>query len=106
MLLFASSVCLETINLNRNAYSVLSTSDKHNFKIQDNAMWYLHSSIGGGEGGGKKGDIFTKKNPFNKMFWSKQTSSYGKKATSMRPFLKNGFKWKIWKVIRHDKEIH
>lgn len=98
---FASSVYLETSNLNRNTYSVLLISDKYNFKIQDNAMWYLHSSTGG-----KKDDTFTNKIPFHKMFWSKQTSSYGKEATSMRPFLKNGFKWEIWKVIRHDKEIH
>lgn len=63
IMFFTSSVYLETSNLNRNTYSVLLISDKYNFKIQDNAMWYLHSSTGG-----KKDDTFTNKIPFHKMF--------------------------------------
>lgn len=41
ILSFASLVCSETINWNRNTYNVLPILCTQNFKICDNALWYL-----------------------------------------------------------------
>lgn len=75
ILSFASLVCSETINWNRNTYNVLPILYTQNFKIRDNALWYLYGSIG------KKNEILTPTNPFNEVFWLKQTSSHRKEAT-------------------------
>lgn len=62
VLSFASLVCSEIINWNRNTYSVLPIPDTQKFKICDNATWYLYGNIG------KKNEIFTKKMPLMKCF--------------------------------------
>lgn len=62
MLSVAPLVYSETMNWNRNTYNVPPIPDTENFKICDNATWYLYGSIG------QKNEILTKKIPLMKCF--------------------------------------
>lgn len=62
MLSFAPLVYSETMNWNRNVYNGLPIPDTENFKVHDNAMWYLYDSIG------QKNEILTKKIRLMKCF--------------------------------------